>query len=107
MQSLPAEDPLSVPGTGAVSLSSKENNMETIVLGSYILVWPAITLGMLGLISYAVVRDYREAKRTNVDMVSVRRSRSGGRAFGLPAGPDLQGRLRIVADTLGNLTGQI
>ncbi|HIZ50726.1 MAG TPA: putative transporter small subunit [Candidatus Pseudomonas excrementavium] len=43
--------------------------MQTIILGSYILVWPAITLGMLGMISYAVVRDYREAKRTNMDMV--------------------------------------
>lgn len=43
--------------------------MQTIILGSYILVWPAITLGMLGMISYAVVRDFREAKRTNMDMV--------------------------------------
>ncbi|WP_218278850.1 putative transporter small subunit [Pseudomonas sp. MYb185] len=43
--------------------------MQTFIYGSYILVWPAITLGMLGMISYAVLRDYREAKRNNTDLV--------------------------------------
>lgn len=43
--------------------------MQTLIYGSYILVWPAITLGMLGMISYRVLRDYREAKRTNTDMM--------------------------------------
>ena len=43
--------------------------MQTLILGSYILIWPAITLGMLGLIGHAVLRDYREARRSNIDMV--------------------------------------
>lgn len=43
--------------------------METFIYGSYILIWPAITLAMLGVIASAVVRDYREAKRTDTEMV--------------------------------------
>lgn len=43
--------------------------METIVYGSYILIWPAITLLMLGVIIRGVVRDYRDAKQGNTTLV--------------------------------------
>ena len=43
--------------------------MQTFMYGAYVLIWPALTLAMLGLISHAVWRDYREAKRSGSDMV--------------------------------------
>ncbi len=43
--------------------------METIIYGSYILIWPVITLVMLGVITRGVVRDYREAKQDNTTLV--------------------------------------
>ncbi|MFA5678839.1 MAG: putative transporter small subunit [Pseudomonas sp.] len=43
--------------------------MQTFIYGAYILIWPLITLGMLGLIAYAVLRDFRDAKRNDTDMV--------------------------------------
>lgn len=43
--------------------------MQTLIYGSYILIWPVVTLVMLGLIVRAVVRDFREAKRDGSEMV--------------------------------------
>lgn len=43
--------------------------MQTLIYGSYILIWPALTLVMLGLIVRAVVTDLREAKRNGSEMV--------------------------------------
>lgn len=43
--------------------------MQTFIYGAYILIWPLITLGMLGLIAHAVVRDFREARRNDTEMV--------------------------------------
>lgn len=43
--------------------------MQELIYGSYILIWPALTLVMLGLIVKAVLRDVRDAKRNNVELV--------------------------------------
>lgn len=43
--------------------------MQELIYGSYILIWPALTLVMLGLIVKAVLRDLREAKRNNAELV--------------------------------------
>lgn len=43
--------------------------MQTLIYGTYILIWPLITLGMLGLIVHAVLRDLRGAKRNGTEMV--------------------------------------
>ena len=43
--------------------------MQEIIYGSYILIWPVVTLVMLGLIVKAVLRDYREARRDGSEMV--------------------------------------
>lgn len=43
--------------------------MQTFLYGFYILIWPAITLAMLALICNATLRDIREAKRENRDIV--------------------------------------
>lgn len=43
--------------------------MQTFIYGTYILMWPVLTLGMLGLIVHAVLRDFREAKRNNTEMI--------------------------------------
>lgn len=43
--------------------------MQELIYGSYILIWPAVTLVMLGLIVKAVLRDLREAKRNNAELV--------------------------------------
>lgn len=43
--------------------------MQTFIYGAYILVWPLITLTMLVLICRATLRDWREAKRTDSDML--------------------------------------
>lgn len=43
--------------------------MQELIYGSYILIWPALTLVMLGLIVKAVLRDVREAKRNNAELV--------------------------------------
>ena len=43
--------------------------MQELIYGSYILIWPALTLVMLGLIVKAVLRDMREAKRNNAELV--------------------------------------
>lgn len=43
--------------------------MQTLIYGSYILIWPVVTLVMLSLIVRAVVRDFREAKRDGSEMV--------------------------------------
>lgn len=47
----------------------KENYMQTLIYGTYILMWPAITLAMLGMIVHAVLRDLREAKHNNTELV--------------------------------------
>jgi len=39
------------------------------VYGLYILIWPAITLGVLVLICTATYRDVKNAKRDNRDIV--------------------------------------
>ncbi|MGE6440898.1 putative transporter small subunit [Psychrobacter sp. NPDC078409] len=39
------------------------------IYGLYILIWPAITLGVLVLICTATYRDVRSAKRDNRDIV--------------------------------------
>lgn len=41
----------------------------TLLYGFYVLVWPALTLGVLLLICRAVVRDRREAKRDHRELV--------------------------------------
>ena len=43
--------------------------MQTFIYRSYILIWPAVTLVMLGLIVKAVLSDFREAKRNGSEMV--------------------------------------
>lgn len=43
--------------------------MQTLIYGTYILMWPAITLTMLGVIVHAVVRDIREAKHDGSELV--------------------------------------
>ncbi|MGM8890558.1 putative transporter small subunit [Psychrobacter sp. 1Y1] len=39
------------------------------IYGLYILIWPAITLGVLVLICTATYRDVKSAKRNNRDIV--------------------------------------
>lgn len=41
----------------------------TALLGFYVLVWPALTLGVLILICRAVIRDRRQAKKEHREMV--------------------------------------
>lgn len=44
--------------------------MENVfIYGLYILIWPAITLGVLVLICTATYRDVKSAKRDNRDIV--------------------------------------
>lgn len=43
--------------------------LQSILYGAYILVWPALTLGVLVYICRAVWRDIRQAKKENRDMV--------------------------------------
>lgn len=43
--------------------------MQTLIYGTYILMWPAITLAMLGLIVHAVLRDVRDAKDNDTQLV--------------------------------------
>ena len=43
--------------------------MQTLIYGSYILIWPILTLVMLGLMVGAVVRDTREALRNGDHLV--------------------------------------
>lgn len=43
--------------------------MQTLIYGSYILFWPALTMVMLGLIIGAVLRDVRAAKRDGSELV--------------------------------------
>ncbi|MBY6033201.1 putative transporter small subunit [Marinobacter daepoensis] len=40
-----------------------------LVYGAYILVWPALTLGVLAVICGAVVRDVRRARKSGEDLV--------------------------------------
>ncbi|WP_367107068.1 putative transporter small subunit [uncultured Psychrobacter sp.] len=42
---------------------------NTLLYGFYILIWPAITLGVLVLICTATYRDIKKAKRNNKDIV--------------------------------------
>lgn len=48
---------------------NKENDMQTLIYGTYILMWPVITLAMLGMIVHAVVRDIRDAKNNDTELV--------------------------------------
>ncbi|MDX1466434.1 putative transporter small subunit [Halomonas denitrificans] len=41
----------------------------TLLYGFYVLVWPALTLGVLVLICRAVLRDRRDAKREHRELV--------------------------------------
>ncbi|WP_017429431.1 putative transporter small subunit [Vreelandella jeotgali] len=41
----------------------------TALLGFYVLIWPAVTLGVLILICRAVIRDRRQAKKEHREMV--------------------------------------
>ena len=43
--------------------------MQTLIYGSYILIWPILTLVMLSLIVSAVLRDTREARRNGDHLV--------------------------------------
>lgn len=43
--------------------------MQTLIYSAYILVWPLITMTMLLLICRRTIRDWRDAKRTNSDML--------------------------------------
>lgn len=43
--------------------------MQSFIYGTYILIWPMLTLVMLGLIVRAVLRDFRDARRNNSEMV--------------------------------------
>lgn len=43
--------------------------MQTLIYGTYILMWPVITLAMLGMIVHAVVRDIRDAKHNDTELV--------------------------------------
>ena len=42
---------------------------STLIYGLYILVWPAITLGVLVLICTATYRDIKQAQRNNKDII--------------------------------------
>ncbi|MDT8879507.1 putative transporter small subunit [Halomonas saccharevitans] len=41
----------------------------TLLYGFYVLIWPALTLGVLVLICRAVLRDRRDAKREHRELV--------------------------------------
>ncbi|GAB2727677.1 putative transporter small subunit [Halomonas garicola] len=41
----------------------------TALMGFYVLIWPALTLGVLVLICRAVLRDRRQAQKERRDMV--------------------------------------
>lgn len=43
--------------------------METLMLATYILVWPLISLGVLAVIVVATLRDFRCARREGRDVV--------------------------------------
>lgn len=43
--------------------------MQTLIYGTYILMWPVITLAMLGVIVHAVLRDIRGARDSNTELV--------------------------------------
>ncbi len=43
--------------------------MQTLIYGSYVLIWPALTLGVLALICRAVWRDMRAANEAERDLV--------------------------------------
>ncbi|WP_228141568.1 putative transporter small subunit [Marinobacter sp. X15-166B] len=43
--------------------------MNAFVYGTYILVWPAITLAVLVLICGAVVKDVRDARKSKRDVI--------------------------------------
>lgn len=40
-----------------------------LVYTAYILVWPALTLGVLTVICWAVIRDVRKARKANEDLI--------------------------------------
>lgn len=40
-----------------------------IVYAAYILVWPAITIGVLAVICGAVARDVRQARKSDEDLI--------------------------------------
>lgn len=40
-----------------------------LVYGAYILIWPALTLGVLAVICGAVVRDARKARDSDEDLI--------------------------------------
>jgi len=42
---------------------------NVLIYGTYILIWPAITLGVLILICTATYRDIKKARRDNQDIV--------------------------------------
>ncbi|GHB01182.1 putative transporter small subunit [Modicisalibacter luteus] len=43
--------------------------MQTLIFGSYVLIWPVLTLGVLALICRAVLRDMRVARAEKRDLV--------------------------------------
>lgn len=43
--------------------------METLILATYILVWPVISLAVLSVIVFATLRDFRSARREGRDVV--------------------------------------
>ena len=43
--------------------------MQTLIYGSYVLIWPILTLGVLALICRAVLRDTRAAREEKHDLV--------------------------------------
>ncbi|WP_217645434.1 putative transporter small subunit [Oceanisphaera psychrotolerans] len=43
--------------------------MNDLILGAYILIWPALTLWILVVICKAVLKDVREAKKENRELV--------------------------------------
>lgn len=43
--------------------------MSELAYGTYILIWPALTLGVLAVICSAVIKDAVEARKSDSDMV--------------------------------------
>lgn len=43
--------------------------MNTFLFGAYILIWPVLTLAVLFVLCRAVLKDIRDAKRSDSDMV--------------------------------------
>lgn len=43
--------------------------METLILATYILIWPLISAVVLGVIVFATLRDFRCAKREGREVV--------------------------------------